>query len=60
VLRRPVETTTDQRTLSDRPGWSVWCHKPTSLERNETNTLSVEAHPRDGESVEAKGMPKVK
>jgi hypothetical protein len=33
-------------------------HKPTSLERNETNTLSVEAHPRDGESVEAKGMPK--
>jgi hypothetical protein len=36
------------------------CHKPTSLERNETNTLSVEAHPRDGESVEAKGMPKVK
>jgi hypothetical protein len=35
-------------------------HKPTSLERNETNTLSVEAHPRDGESVEAKGMPKVK
>jgi hypothetical protein len=36
------------------------CHKPTSLERAETNTLSVGAHPRDGESVEAKGMPKVK
>jgi hypothetical protein len=36
------------------------CHKPTSLERPETNTLSVGAHPRDGESVEAKGMPKVK
>jgi hypothetical protein len=36
------------------------CHKPTSAERNETNTLSVEAHPRNGESVEAKGMPEVK
>ena len=34
--------------------------KPTSLERPETNTLAVGAHPRDGESVEAKGMPKVK
>jgi hypothetical protein len=39
---------------------SEMCHKPTSLERPETNTLSVGAHPRDGESVEAKGMPKVK
>jgi hypothetical protein len=36
------------------------CHKPTSLERPETNALSVGAHPRDGESVEAKGVPKVK
>jgi hypothetical protein len=36
------------------------CHKPTSLERPETNTLSVGAHPRDREGVEAKGMPKVK
>jgi hypothetical protein len=34
--------------------------KPTSLERAETNTLSVGAHPRDWESVEAKGMPEVK
>ena len=38
----------------------ICAHKPTSLERPETNTLSVGAHPRDGESVEAKGMPKVK
>src|SRR5207342_267144 len=30
-------------------------HKPTSLEPAETNTLSVGAHPRDGESVEAEG-----
>jgi hypothetical protein len=36
------------------------CQKLTSLERPETNTLSVGAHLRDGESVEAKGMPKVK
>jgi hypothetical protein len=36
------------------------CQKPTSLERPETNTLSAGANLRDGESVEAKGMPKVK
>src|ERR1700753_2677493 len=34
-------------------------HKQTSLERPETDTLSVREHPRDRESVEAKGMPKV-
>jgi len=53
-----------QRNHASRPVSTDFCnkicHKPTSLERPETNTLSVGAHPRDGESVEAKGMPKVK
>jgi hypothetical protein len=48
------------QTYGDSTGKPERYHKPTSLERPETNKLSVGAHPRDGESVEAKGMPTVK
>jgi hypothetical protein len=41
------------RTTAAEPG-----QKQTSIEWPETNTLSVGEHPCDGESVEAKGMPK--
>jgi hypothetical protein len=56
TTRRSRPVFTYEPTFVDRADWSVSCHKPTSLERPETNTLSVGAYIR----VEAKGMPKVK
>ena len=60
TIRRSLPVFVSEQTFVNRADRSVPGHKPTSLERPETNTLSVGAHPRDGESVEAKGMPKVK
>jgi hypothetical protein len=60
TIDRRLPVYPEHRTYQCTAVSDVMCHKPTSLERPETNTLSVGAHPRDGESVEAKGMPKVK
>jgi hypothetical protein len=59
-MRCDFRTCSEFNIMEIARAMSVIPQEPISLERPETNTLSVGAHPRDGESVEAKGTPKVK